>query len=74
MDIPVTRKMLSPNQIKISEQIAEKAIEEKIVNGAVRVICPWCKESPNVEILGLNKERITVRCKCGFVSGMELGI
>lgn len=74
MDIPVTRKMLSPNQIKISEQIAEIAVQEMATTGTVEVICPWCKEPPKVDIWGPNKERITVRCKCGFVSDMELGM
>lgn len=72
MDI---QKMLEDFPIKkAAEKVAELAIEEKLETGSVNILCPSCGKPPHVSIWGNNKERITVRCECGLISDMEIGI
>jgi RNase P subunit RPR2 len=45
-----------------------------IETGNVTVVCPKCGTIPKVNIDGVFHERIMVKCKCGYIKTIELGI
>ena len=69
-----TQKPTIPMFTKEGIKLAEIAIDQKINKNMVTIRCPYCDEVPDVKIWGKYHERITVRCKCGYVSTMELGL
>ena len=71
-----TQKMKSISFQKSSQSglLAQKAKNEMLRTGKVTTTCPKCQNIPKVSIQGMYGERIMVRCKCGYISTMELGI
>ncbi len=66
---------ISPeNSESQSSLLAMQAKREMLESGRVTVKCPKCHHSPNVDIWGRCQERITIRCECGYVKYMELGL
>ncbi|MBQ9698799.1 MAG: hypothetical protein IJV46_09680 [Acidaminococcaceae bacterium] len=59
---------------KLSDKLVRKAIQEKRSTGKVTTVCPKCGKVPTVAITGMYGQRVRVRCECGYLSCMELGI
>ena len=38
------------------------------------IICPICKEKPDVDIKGKNYEHVVIRCNCGYIKLDERGL
>ena len=60
-----------PGSMNESCLLAQKAREEFLLEGSVRVICPKCKTTPIVKTSGHNCERLIIRCECGYVAEIE---
>jgi RNase P subunit RPR2 len=70
MDITVQRE----GSLTEAKELACKARDEMIETGNVTVVCPKCGTIPKVNIDGVFHERIMVKCKCGYIKTIELGI
>ena len=57
-----------------STSLAMQAKMQMLENGRVTVKCPKCQQPPHVDIWGKYQERITIRCACGYIKYMELGL
>lgn len=67
------QKNISQNP-SLSNMLVRKAIQEMRSTGKVTTICPKCGKTPNVAITGMYGQRVRVRCECGYLSCLELGI
>lgn len=67
------QKKFSQDQ-SLSSMLEKEAISQMRRDGIVSVHCPRCGTVPKVEITGMYKQRVRVRCECGFLSCTELGI
>lgn len=70
MDTQMEIKTSVPH-ISQSSSLAQQARMEMEKNGYVTVTCPKCHTKPVVSTTP-GGERSTVRCKCGYVSDMEI--
>jgi hypothetical protein len=70
MDTTVRREDL----LTEGKELAYKARDEMIEYGKVTVVCPKCGTIPKVNVDGTFNERIMVRCQCGYIKLIELGI
>lgn len=57
-----------------SDLLELQAIRETRMNGKTTVRCPNCGQVPIVKITGMYGQRVRVRCDCGYLSRLELGI
>ena len=51
-----------------------KAKQEYLTERVTRTKCPKCLSLINVTVEGRFEERVVIRCKCGYIGMMELGI
>lgn len=57
-----------------SHMLGEAALHEYVETGKIQTPCPNCGELPVAITEGLYGERFTIKCPCGSVFLMELGI
>ena len=68
----ISQGQLSNKEARMkSNSLANRALLEQTKYGEVRVECPMCHEKPVVAMTS-NRERTTIKCKCGFIKSEEI--
>jgi Zn finger protein HypA/HybF involved in hydrogenase expression len=67
-------EVMSKDKITEADRIANLAVQQKLETGKVTVVCPKCHNIPNTVVEGDFNEYMMVKCPCGYIKMMHLGI
>ena len=69
----LTKTVYSLEDWQESHPIAMRALYEEQTDGIVSILCPKCGFHPEV-LMTLDGSRTYIRCKCGYVTAVEINL